>query len=181
LYSLFNLKENRSMKRNALLLLALATLAGTPALAQNGTTAGTPAKAEHPNTEVRNQARRSRDMAQARLDEMAAKLNLKAEQKSKIMEVFESQHEKRRELLAKSTADGGHPDREAVRADLEKLARSGDAKLAKILTPEQMESYQAMREQQRARGAEQGKARGKARKQHRPAATKGETAGHGSH
>ncbi len=144
------------MKRNALLLLALAAFAGSPAPAQNATTA---APAATPNTEARNQARHSRDMAQARLDEMAAKLKLTADQKSKVMKVFESQHEKRRELLAKSTADGGRPDREAVRADLEKLARSGDAKLAKILSPEQMEAYTQMREQQRARGMEKAQQR----------------------
>ena len=93
---------------------------------------------------------------QQRVDRMATELNLTAEQKTKVTTLFEDEAKKRQELRA-NTALSREEKREKGRA----LLTDQEKKLKAILTPEQTEKWQKMREQYRPR-QQQGQSQKKA-------------------
>ncbi|HTL55142.1 MAG TPA: Spy/CpxP family protein refolding chaperone [Candidatus Limnocylindrales bacterium] len=83
---------------------------------------------------------------QQRVDRMASELNLTPEQKTKVTALFEQESKKRQELRADTTLS-----REEKREKGRAMMAEQEKKLKAILTPEQTEKWQKMREQFRPR------------------------------
>jgi len=77
---------------------------------------------------------------------MASELNLTPEQKTKVTALFEQESKKRQELRADTTLS-----REEKREKGRAMMAEQEKKLKAILTPEQTEKWQKMREQFRPR------------------------------
>ena len=87
-----------------------------------------------------------RGSVQQRVDRMNSELNLTADEKSKVTALFEADAKKRQELRADTSLS-----REEKRAKGQELMAEQDKKLKAILTPDQFEKWQKMRQQFRPR------------------------------
>jgi Spy/CpxP family protein refolding chaperone len=140
------------MKIKTISLLALAaTLAFLPALrAQESTTP--PAK--HPARKAGAGGPRG-EQAKERLDKLASELNLSDEQKREVAAAMKDQAEQRRELRD-ATPDERRAKAKALREEM-------DAKMKKILNPDQYQKWLKLREDMRpGRGNPPAKPEGKA-------------------
>ena len=129
------------MKMHKISLLAAvaagALFALTPSLRAEDKPAKAP-KAERPEGGPRGGQRM--DM----LKEMAEKLNLTAEQKTKLQEAFKAQRENRKDLKDATP--------EERRAAMKETREAMDAKIKEILTPEQYAKWEKIRQENRPGG-----------------------------
>lgn len=129
------------MKMHKISLLAAvaagALFALTPSLRAEDKPAKAP-KAERPEGGPRGGQRM--DM----LKEMAEKLNLTAEQKTKLQEAFKAQRENRKDLKDATP--------EERRAAMKESRDAMDAKIKEILTPEQYAKWEKIRQENRPGG-----------------------------
>lgn len=129
------------MKMHKISLLAAvaagALFALTPSLRAEDKPAKAP-KAERPEGGPRGGQRG--DM----LKEMAEKLNLTAEQKTKLQEAFKAQRENRKDLKDATP--------EERRAAMKEAREAMDAKIKEILTPEQYAKWEKIRQENRPGG-----------------------------
>lgn len=91
-------------------------------------------------------AERRGQTVQQRVDRMATGLKLNDDQKAKVTALFEQQGKQRRELSTDRNLSRDER-REKIRA----LTQEENKQLKAILTPEQFEKWQTLREQMRAR------------------------------
>ena len=80
-----------------------------------------------------------------RLDHMAERLNLTAEQKTKVQEIFSDTREQLRAV------------RQETEPRMAEIRRQADGRLQTVLTPEQWQQFQKLREE---RGGRRGRGRG---------------------
>jgi Spy/CpxP family protein refolding chaperone len=80
---------------------------------------------------------------QERTDRLAKELSLTEKQKAQVLELF-TQEEKSRPQM-KPSEGGQPPDRDAMRAAMEKIRSERNEKMKKILTAEQYKKYEEMR------------------------------------
>lgn len=85
--------------------------------------------------------------AEQRAEQMATRLELSAEQKTKVQAVFETEMKKMRELRADQTAS-----REEMRPKMQALREETNKQLKTILTPAQFEKWEKMRQEFRQGG-----------------------------
>jgi Spy/CpxP family protein refolding chaperone len=83
---------------------------------------------------------------QQRVDRMSSELNLNNDQKTKVTALLEKQGKERRELFGDKSLSG-EERREKMRA----LMQDENKQLKTILTPDQFEKWQKLREQMRPR------------------------------
>jgi len=81
---------------------------------------------------------------------LTERLNLTEEQKAQMQPVIQDDMDKHREVMVKAR-EQEIKDREAVKAQFEAIDKETDAKLATILSAEQLKEFQKMREERRAR------------------------------
>ena len=125
----------KMLKISLLAALAAGTLfALTPTLRAEDKPAK-PAPSEHPEAGPRGGQRG--DM----LKEMAEKLNLTADQKTKLQEAFKAQREAMKDLTPEERREKMKENRKAT-----------DAKIKEILTPEQYTQWEKMRQENRPAG-----------------------------
>jgi len=98
------------------------------------------------DTNAARRAERRGQMAQQQIERMTTELNLNAEQKAKVTALFEGQAKQRREIFT----DNSLP-REERRDKMRALAEESNKQLKVILTPDQFEKWQKLREEMRAR------------------------------
>lgn len=79
-----------------------------------------------------------------RMDEMAERLNLTAEQKTRVQEIFSDTREQLRAV------------RQETEPRMAEIRRQADGRLRTVLTPEQWEKFQKLRDERRARGRGRG-------------------------
>lgn len=89
-----------------------------------------------------------RGSIQQRVDRMNSELNLTADEKTKVTALFEADAKKRQELRADTSMD-----REQKRTKGRELMAEQEKKLKEILTPEQFEKWQKLRQQIRPRSS----------------------------
>lgn len=75
-----------------------------------------------------------------RMDEMAERLNLTADQKTKVQEIFSDTREQLRAV------------RRETEPRMAEIRRQADGRLQTVLTPEQWEKFQKLRDERRGRG-----------------------------
>lgn len=75
-----------------------------------------------------------------RMDEMAERLNLTADQKTKVQEIFSDTREQLRAV------------RQETEPRMAEIRRQADGRLQTVLTPEQWEKFQKLRDERRSRG-----------------------------
>ena len=90
-----------------------------------------------------------RATVQQRVERMSSELNLNADQKTKVTALFEAESKKRQELRA----DNSIP-REEKREKAQAMMAEQEKKLKEILTSDQFEKWQKMRQQFRPRRPE---------------------------
>ena len=129
------MKMHKISRRAAVAAGALFAL--TPSLRAEDKPAKAP-KAERPEGGPRGGQRG--DM----LKEMAEKLNLTAEQKTKLQEAFKAQRENRKDLKDATP--------EERRAAMKEAREAMDAKIKEILTPEQYAKWEKIRQENRPGG-----------------------------
>ena len=98
------------------------------------------------DTNANHRAQRKAPTVQQRVDRMSSELNLNEEQKTKVTALLEKQGKERRELFADNTLP-----REERRDKMRALMQHENKELKAILTPEQFEKWQKLREQMRPR------------------------------
>jgi protein CpxP len=87
------------------------------------------------------------DRTQRRVEMMKERLNLTDDQARQLQQIFQESHQ---QWQAERQAGQGKPDKEAMRARHEKMQEQ----IKSVLTPEQMEKWEAMRKEHRGgRGA----------------------------
>lgn len=130
-------ESNRKMKLHLFSFFAAGALACLLAVTNlsSGQDTNTPARAT-----------RRGPMVRQRVERMTAELKLNDEQKAKVTAMLEAQAKQRREILV----DNSLP-REARRDKMRALLEDENKQLKAILTPEQFEKWQKLREQMRAR------------------------------
>ncbi|HEY5914173.1 MAG TPA: hypothetical protein VJA21_26595 [Verrucomicrobiae bacterium] len=84
-----------------------------------------------------------------RVERLATDLNLNADQKAKVLELFKADSKKYQELRADTSTP-----REQQREKMRTIREESDKKLKAILKPDQWEKYQKDREQFRPKGGE---------------------------
>jgi hypothetical protein len=99
---------------------------------------------------------RRRQMADEWVNGLAATLKLNDQQKVKVGEIATQFFQSLRELR---NSDAGIPNREAFRAQIAELRGQAETKLGEVLDGTQMQTYQALEEEQRL-GARPGRNRG---------------------
>src|SRR3974390_2324137 len=90
-----------------------------------------------------------RGSVQQRVERMNSELNLTADQKTKVSALFEEDGKKRQELRADTSIP-----REQKREKAQAMMAEQEKKLKEILTPEQFEKWQKIRQQYRPRRPE---------------------------
>lgn len=98
------------------------------------------------DTNATGRAERRGQSVQQRVDRMATELNLNADQKVKVTALLEGQAKQRREIFT----DNSLP-REERRDKMRALMEEENKQLKVILTPDQFEKWQKLREQMRSR------------------------------
>jgi len=83
-----------------------------------------------------------------RAEQMATRLELNADQKTKVQAVFETEMKKMRELRADQSAS-----REELRPKAQAIREDSNKQLKTILTPAQFEKWEKMRQELRQNGA----------------------------
>ena len=94
-----------------------------------------------------------------RVERLAQQITLSADEKAKVLELFEKQQKRNQEAFAAASAAGNNQnvDREAMRTRMQEQQKADDADLEAIIGKEKMAQYQKIREEQRAsRGQGQG-------------------------
>lgn len=87
----------------------------------------------------------------ARVDNLSETLSLSEEQHKKILDYeLEFSNKMQIEFQKMRNNPDGPPDREAMRANMQKFREERDQKYAEVLTKEQMEKYQQIQEQRRS-------------------------------
>jgi Spy/CpxP family protein refolding chaperone len=84
------------------------------------------------------------------VEEMRSRLNLNEEQKTQIRPILEEQREKR-EAIMERYRDQGRSAKVYMQDDMATMELETQAKMAKILTEEQLEEYRKMVTEQKAR------------------------------
>ena len=123
-------------------ILAVSTI-GAVAIATL-VTLTTPVQAQDTNTNRR--AERRGPTVQQRLERLSEELNLTAEQKAKVSALLENQAKQRREIV-RDTSLSRDERREKMRA----LMQGERKEFKAVLTSDQFEKFQQLREQMRAR------------------------------
>jgi len=100
------------------------------------------------STSATNRGER-RGSVQQRVERMNSELNLTADQKTKLTALFEADAKKRQELRADTSIT-----REQKREKVQAMMAEQDKKLKEILTPDQFEKWQKVRQQFRPRRSE---------------------------
>jgi len=129
------------MKLHKFSLALAATLGGLLAVA-NVTSA------QNTNTNATRRSERRGPMVQQRVERMTTELKLNDDQKAKVTALLEKQAKQRREIFA----DNSLP-REERRDKVRTIMEDENKQLKAILTGEQYETWQKMREKERARRA----------------------------
>jgi len=80
-----------------------------------------------------------------RFDQMAERLNLTAEQKTKVQEIFSDTREQLRAV------------RQETEPRMAEIRRQADGRLQTVLTPEQWQQFQKMRDERERRGGGRGR------------------------
>jgi Spy/CpxP family protein refolding chaperone len=83
-----------------------------------------------------------------RIDEMSERLNLTADQKTRVQEIFSDTREQLRALRRESEPR------------MDEIRRQADGRLQTVLTPEQWQQFQTIREERQRRGGRRGPPRG---------------------
>ncbi|HSG91539.1 MAG TPA: hypothetical protein VLA56_20140 [Pseudomonadales bacterium] len=83
-----------------------------------------------------------------RLDRMAEALDLSADQRDRVEAILDEMHAQRQAVMASQD----HGDRRAMHAAMRALGDETRGKLAEVLTPAQLQTFDELREQRRARG-----------------------------
>jgi hypothetical protein len=84
-----------------------------------------------------------------RVERLAQQITLSADEKAKVLELFEKQQKRNQEAFAAS-GNNQNTDREAMRTRMQELQKTDDADLEAIIGKEKMAQYQKIREEQRA-------------------------------
>jgi Spy/CpxP family protein refolding chaperone len=98
------------------------------------------------DTNATRRAERRGQMVQQRVERMTTELNLNADQKAKVTALLEGQAKQRREIFGDTSLP-----REERRDKMRALTEEENKQLKVILTPEQFEKWQKLREQMRSR------------------------------
>lgn len=93
---------------------------------------------------------------QYQLDRMSSELKLSDEQRASVQPILEASYQQRMEVMQAAGVGHGQgqpsPDAMAkIRDEMWRISGETDAKLAAVLTPEQLQQYRELREQARAR------------------------------
>ncbi len=123
------------MKTHKISLLAALAAGALFALTPSLRAEDKPAKPAHPEAGSRGGQRGDQ------LKEMAEKLNLTADQKTKLQEAFKTQREAMKDLTP-----------EERRAKMQENRKATDAKIKAILTPEQYTQWEKLRQENRPAG-----------------------------
>ncbi len=94
----------------------------------------------------------SEQMIKSNVARLTKQLQLTKEQAAEIENIYKAQADARKERFEQMRKSGQRPDMQAMRAQMEKERADVDAKIAKVLTPQQNEMYKQMQ-------AERGKGR----------------------
>lgn len=127
---------SRSGQHRRLTRTSFVTLAATGLIMMFSVVALTPA------TSLGQERGRERPNRQQVMERISARLQLGEQQKAAVMPIFDEEAGKRRELMDK------------LRVEMERLDRETSARLAKVLSTEQMAQYDKMLEERRNRGDE---------------------------
>ncbi len=100
-------------------------------------------------------------MIKSRVAKLTKQLELTKEQAVGIENIYKEQAEARKQQFEQMHKSGQRPDMEAMRAQMEKERADTDARIAKILTPEQNEKYMQMNQGRGKHPAARGNAHGK--------------------
>ena len=87
-----------------------------------------------------NVYRRVRPFGGNRMDELSERLNLTADQKTRVQEIFSDTREQIRAT------------RREMEPKMDEIRRQADGRLQTVLTPEQWQQFQRMRDQRERRG-----------------------------
>ncbi len=91
------------------------------------------------------------------LQRMQEELKLSDDQMDKLKPIFEKYNKETRALREKATSGERTPENmQAMRADRQKLQEATNAKVAEVLTDEQMEGYKKMQQRRGGRGGRGG-------------------------
>jgi len=139
------------MHRVPVMRAGVSILAGamlmTFAFAAHAQDASAPPKEAHMGAMSDSMRSHMRDEAMQQLKMMADSLHLTADQRAKVKPIVQGQVDQLKQLRAKYAAMDKTPEnRDAMRKEAMAIRESGDAKLATILTPDQMTQLKAMRE-----------------------------------
>jgi protein CpxP len=97
-------------------------------------------------TNATRRAERRGQTIQQRVERMATELNLSADQKAKVAALLEGQAKQRREIFTDNSIT-----RQEQRDKMRALMQEDNKQLKVILTPDQFEKWQKLREQMRSR------------------------------
>ena len=84
-----------------------------------------------------------------RVERLAQQITLSADEKAKVLELFEKQQKRNQEAFA-AAGNNQNVDREAMRTRMQEQQKADDADLEAIIGKEKMAQYQKIREEQRA-------------------------------
>lgn len=131
-----------NLKRLAVLIAAAATLAGTalPAAAQQGMGMGPGAGAGARQGQVQ------KNIPESRLERMAVRLNLTAEQKEKILPILQEEYNEIKTMRNDTTLT-----RQQRQQKMQELRDRYHNRVKELLTPAQQQQADAMRQQARER------------------------------
>ena len=144
-----------------LVLVALAAFVlGVPVVARAQTSAPAPAKTKSTSTVAMEHSKESAAEEQKeRLQQMTQRLKLTEDQAAKVKSIFEAQKVQATELQAKYKGQPTTPENKAAMEKAHKdIHADTDAKLAQVLTADQMTEYKKMRaEHMKKEGAKEEK------------------------
>ena len=120
--------------------------AGLPAIAQTATDS----QSTTPSTTQQQQGKHWHHHGKRRFERMAKKLNLSQDQQTQLKPIFQNQHQQARAIKNDTSLT---PDQKKEK--FQALRQDTMAKVNNILTPEQQQQWQQMREKHNHKGGEQ--------------------------
>ncbi|EEF62308.1 hypothetical protein [Pedosphaera parvula] len=120
----------KQLLKNLFFILVIAGLAGPQLRAEDKAT---------PNTPAQPAPKQDRDTP---MEKVFAELKVSPEQKEKLKAIFEDRHQKVQEIIKDSSLS-----REDKHKKFKEIVDAGNDKIKTILTPEQQERWQKMREE----------------------------------
>lgn len=149
-------KKTNIMKKIA--IIAIALIAGSTVMAQQGSTTTTPRLERQPEIQKRS----AEDRAKMRTERMTQNLNLTEEQQKRVYNIV---------LEQAKTHDAQREQRQERREALREQRDETDARIREVLTDEQQERFDAMQKQRTERMEQRQERRGEMRQK---PATRGE-------